>query len=341
MVPAHFMGEDGYGSFASLDADLLRLPNNSGNGGLSLVYNTVREPDDFTVASSCPHQPLSTVTPPCMTVGIVGGMVGAGTRTLTTSPPGPTAHPQSVSRQATCAVSPTGFGATASPAKPTDAHQRDHMDTTSLRAPSANRKDMEDRIVMFMMSKHGGNCAHKVDQNKKGPNRICQKCTGDDCTFCVVATQKQSVWAVDFRNSSFVHHGGCCSRGAPKFSMRLSTVRCVRSAVLACKTITKAHEGLRGGSLASWFVKHGFRSPNLDETSTYSKSCRRLCNRIFQVDERGLNDALEHMQGYVDAFNSIDANGEATLHTRRGIKKNQTVTKRGVLGCIKRHCSIF
>ena len=30
MAPAHFMGEDGYGSFASLDADLLRLPNNSG-----------------------------------------------------------------------------------------------------------------------------------------------------------------------------------------------------------------------------------------------------------------------------------------------------------------------
>ena len=58
MVPAHFMGEDGYGSFASLDADLLRLPNNSGNGGLSLVYSTVREPDDFTVASSCPRQPL-------------------------------------------------------------------------------------------------------------------------------------------------------------------------------------------------------------------------------------------------------------------------------------------
>ena len=233
MAPAHFMGEDGYGSFASLDADLLRLPNNSGNGGLSLVYNTVREPDDFTVASSCPRQPLPTVMAPCMTVGRVGGMVGAGagTGTLTTSPPGPTAHPQRVSRQATCALSPTGFGAAASPAKPTDAHQRDHMDTSALRAPSANRKDMEDRIVMFMMSKHGGNCAHKVDQNKKGPNRICQKCTGDDCTFCVVATKKQSVWAVDFRKSSFVHHGGCCSRGAPKFSLRLSTVRCVRSAV--------------------------------------------------------------------------------------------------------------
>ena len=32
-----FMGEDVYGSFASMDADLLHLPDNSGNSGMSLV----------------------------------------------------------------------------------------------------------------------------------------------------------------------------------------------------------------------------------------------------------------------------------------------------------------
>ena len=58
-----FMGEDVYGSFASMDADLLHLPDNCGNSGMSLVpvYNTVREPADFAVASSSPHQLRPTV----------------------------------------------------------------------------------------------------------------------------------------------------------------------------------------------------------------------------------------------------------------------------------------
>ena len=232
-APGGFVGEDGYGSFASMDADLLQLPDNGGNSGMSLVpvYNIVRHPDDFAVASSSSRgQCMPTVKKPNTTVGRLSGMAGAGVGTASA-----VAH---VSRQATCAVSPTGVGSTASPAKANATCQRDQIDTSSLHSPSANRKDMEDRIAMFMMSKHGGNCAHKIDTNKKGPNRICQKCTGDDCTFRVVATKKQSVWAIDFQHSSFTHHGGCCSNGAPKFSMRLSTVPCIRSAVLACKTIT-------------------------------------------------------------------------------------------------------
>ena len=53
-APGGFVGEDGYGSFASMDADLLQLPDNGGNSGMSLVpvYNIVRHPDDFAVASS-------------------------------------------------------------------------------------------------------------------------------------------------------------------------------------------------------------------------------------------------------------------------------------------------
>eukprot|EP01043_Picozoa_sp_COSAG02_P075944 COSAG02_NODE_15892_length_1132_cov_10.438529_1_plen_115_part_00 len=105
-----------------------------------------------------------------------------------------------------CAVSPTGVGAAASPAKANSAGQPRHAcDTSSLRAPSATKKDMEDRIAMFMMETRGGNCTHRSDQNRKGPDRICQQCTGDDCSFCVIATYKKSVWAVKFDVSHFRH----------------------------------------------------------------------------------------------------------------------------------------
>jgi hypothetical protein len=33
------------------------------------------------------------------------------------------------------------------------------------------------------------------------------------------------------------------------------------------------------------------------------------------------------VHGYVDALNCIDGNGEATLHTRQGIKKNKAMCR--------------
>ena len=164
---------------------------NSGSGSHSLY--SPRQP--WPTVASCPATVgTSRTTNDCTPVVRVDSMVGAGTTVGRSWDSRSDSRNDNVdsaghqSRQARCAVSPTGFGASASPAKANRANHERECCTSALQAPSRNKDDMHDRIAMFMMEVRGGNCSHSVNQNRKGPDRICQQCTGVDCKFCVVAT---------------------------------------------------------------------------------------------------------------------------------------------------------
>ena len=84
--------------------------------------------------------------------------------------------------------------------------------------------------------------------------------------------------------------------------------------------ISKAHESMRHGTLATFMRDLGFPRPPLEDESTHQKARYRLVNRVFGVDQPGIAAGLATLAGWVESFNTVNDghNGKATLITKPG-----------------------
>ena len=136
------------------------------------------------------------------------------------------------------------------------------INTGGLEATSESRKDMSDRITVFLRATDGGFCNDHSPREKRGGKLIWRECVGNGCKFCVVARKNRGHWKIDWKNTSLAHHSGCCAHGRLTVSMSLATLPAMKSHILSSKNAGKAQKSMHRGELQNHLLTAGFgRSP--------------------------------------------------------------------------------